>query len=128
MDRSLVRQIERELKENGFYFDFVDDIDEGDLRNKPDELQKTLRDRLLRQCSGLLLLIGKNTHSPSNWLKYELKYAESNQWPVAGLNLPNRTGSAPKEITNYKHYHECKYEYKNSNLRQIISFLNKTLS
>ena len=118
-ERSRVREVEEGLYNNGLQFELVDDIDLGDLRGN-EELDDRILE-LMRECIGMVLLIGDTNHSPKKYYWKEMEYAKSNRWNIFGIRLSNRTGGLGP-IKRYKKFH-----YLDKGYRDIVNFIHKTM-
>ena len=80
---------------------FLDDpvIDRIDMRGEPKaEIQQYINN-YLQECSGLILLLGNNTHSRPV-VNYELGVAQSRNIPIIVVRIPQTTGGLPNRIQN----------------------------
>lgn len=73
-----------------------------------------LRSRM-RQCDGVLALVGDNSHN-HDWVHQEVHYFASAGKPIACVRLPNTYGAAPPEIRG-----RSLYSFTPSSIRQAIA-------
>ena len=78
---------------------FVDDPvrDRKDMRGEPKEEIRQYINNHLQQCSGLILLLGNNTHSRPV-VDFELGVAQAKRIPILVVRLPNTTDGLPKRL------------------------------
>lgn len=97
-DKKPRKTVEKWLKKHQFE---VIAVREEELVPEPDsEGEKRLRGQI-NECFAMLVLVGDNTHDRP-WVDYEVKVAQSKQKLVRWVRIPDRRGSAPKEIRNQK--------------------------
>lgn len=121
-ERSRVKQVASELKENGLKHNLIHDVDLGDLRPDGYKIVWSTVKREMDRCLAMILLIGDTSHSPKATSLQEIAEAKGKKWYIFGIKLSNRSGSAPTDAKNYEKYVELEH-----NPAMIVSKINETI-
>ena len=100
--------------------DFIDDPvrDRKDMRGEPKEEIRQYINSYLQQCSGLILLLGNNTHRRPV-VDYELDVMQSKKIPIIVIKLPETIGGLPKRLQSTMTKNDI-LPYKASDIQDAI--------
>ena len=120
--KKYVNEISDFLNEKGGCYELVYDSDE-DMSSSGNFVVwiNNVEDKL-HQIDGIIILIGKDTHSPRKTLEQELSYAIKMNLPVFGIRIPGENGETPEKIKDYMRYFEVGYDFN-----ELLNELNKEL-
>lgn len=86
-------------KDPEFGFDTIIAL-EQDMRVEGYEAIKKIILNKIKNCSAVIVLIGKDTHN-KDWIKAEVEWANSNKKKIVCVRIPNATGAKPTILSNY---------------------------
>ena len=72
-------------------------VDRENYRNTDEKTIRKYLNKLLADCSALVLLVG-NTTNNGPWVLHEINVALSRKMPIIPVRIPNTTGSLPKVL------------------------------